>query len=392
MVQQHIIELISSADYRHRERALRALETQFQEGEPDSPDAKGYAALLAAVSRRDPELRLRVDALSKPACPLHAAVRALFDTSPAVRRVALRGVSRALQTATTSRGIDAVSAKLLSLLAVESEEELLVESVRVLTALVRSTDVPLDTPRLADALACAEGAEHGIGQVLRPSESHAVIADMAEHVAWKVRSAVAELVVAIMSRLVAALPEESDDQAKRKRGTGGELAVSTRLYATCFEVAELLVQDAHAFVRRDAVMGLAAMQREHRLCPSKDVVRLTESTVNSVLKMMQDSWQGASLGGAEALEKPLAVFESFPCATLRGYAKAETFLVRRLHMARDELLQGREGGKELSTELDSALCAVVQRNRSFAKVLDLARPLSQKLCLRRATCLSSKAS
>lgn len=361
---------LCSAHHDHRQTAIEALTQSFSS--PQTPDLTGLAALLRTVSQIDPHPTVRLAATKSRFFPSTALALPLFDSDSNVRLYAAQRCA-----STDQRDPSALLKPLLQLLAVESDEKVLLAILQAVTSILNSRKGLMSVDALLDMLGCTSLEPKESKGLFSGRESYAVIRDMAEHDSSYVRAAVRHVLVAIAVRGSAVASGEARD----------------RVMSACFELFELLVQDTDAEVQTSAVETLVKSPLADQWKENGVKVRLSEKTVICVIRMLTRFIALKDLGEKEV--SALASLLTCPLRTLSGYGLIETFLRRHLSLARTADI---ESQSNLQTQksidmltpkgmpsnaskvhfLEHALRSLVNTNRDFVRVYDLTRTHSDK--------------
>lgn len=368
MIQQRSLSNLASSIPFQREEALQALQVQWETHSSALRDElNGYSLLLATVARSDPIPAVRAKAVSAPSYPSEAIGDALCDSHCTVRTAALAVLAKRCVAPDFNHTFFPT---VLAFLALESEEALVIAALDVLKQLSRNASVRLLRSVILPALGYQPASEKGLASVFSPLDSFGVLRDLAEHDSPEIRIAVSTCIVSVMSRA-------SRSQPERTLLSHPDLPL---LETACFLLLEQLVQDTHRKVRLHVISDLSCCHREHNQAVNK-MFKFSENTIKSVLELVSFPRQADSDDLLDSISQTLYLFRGYPCATVSACALLETYLLRRLYWARSEFVVGRLGAKQYVLFLEKLLGDVAHRNSTFSRILDLARPQSDKLCL-----------
>lgn len=328
-------------------------------------DLKGCSVLLATIVRLDPVASVRAKAVTMTACPAMAVGDAMFDCDRVVRRAALEAVSQlCVKRVSTAFFIERV----MALLAVESDEALIVTALNIVRDLLRDSTTDILHSKLLPAFGCQDSSESELDQVLSPLESFGVIRDLAEHDSARIRVAICAVLLNVLSRTLGC-------------GPGSNVKGSESCFEKiCSATIEQLLQDTNRAVQLSVINELSCSHHEVSRGSVGRVFRFSENCVKSILEMVVFPLRSDVQDDVESICQVMYIFRAYPCANVSAYALLETYLRRRLYWAQNEYVTRQSGAKRYLQLLEGLLNDVVHRNVTFARVLDLVRPPSDKLC------------
>lgn len=384
---QDFQHLLTSASPEDRRAAINAISQRLtSQQSPSNTDTNGLSALLHAVYTHDPSPSVRTAAINSQFFPSQTIALALTDPCKEVRLASLRKIADAKD---GNGRPSALLTRVLALLAVESEEDVLLEALNVLQLLFKDDRQEITHGQIYSILGDDQLSSQDMDTVMDRFEAFGVARDLVEHDSPEIRRAVPSVLPSLAARARA--------MAQRRDAPPN---FQDRITAHCVSILEELMQDTLPAVQMAGVNCLTAYHVMSATPGGTIKVRLSEKTAKCLLRLVEPQLQG-NASCSDSTAHILASLKFYPLATLSAYGLVETFLRRYLYSARTMRIQKQradpvqvhraragdiesrlgttaDDGSQMVNILEMNLRDLIKENIHFARVMDLTRSPSDK--------------